>query len=235
MPNRWSNNAKIRKLQIESGLDITFSKVFLPKFAELICLLKPKTVLEVGAGTGHMSYELSKFFFEITAIEPSLGMYEIAKEVLSKSDVKLLMLTISELSKSNKYDFVFSHLVTHVVEDIFDFLNEIAIRINENGHLIFSIPHPCFYNEYKKIFDKKHKYMEPLSTEISFKITNDNLNEISKVPYHHLPLSHYINTIIKSGFNIEKFEEIYPDKKTQMLYGSLWEKPRYCMFVCTKK
>ncbi|EMS71260.1 class I SAM-dependent methyltransferase [Ruminiclostridium cellobioparum] len=235
MLNRWSNNAIIRQEQIESGLDITFNNVFLPIFIEYICSYKPQRVLEVGAGTGHMSKELAKQNLSITAIEPSVGMYKVAKEVLSESNVELLMSTPADLAECEKYDLAFSHLVAHVVEDLECFLGSVAIHIKKKGNFIFSIPHPCFFNDYKKIFDKSHNYMLPLATEISFKITKDNKNEICGVPYYHRPLSHYINCIIKSGFNIDEFKEIYPDDKVQMLYGSLWDKPRYCMFICYKK
>ena len=53
MPNRWSKSARIRKMQIEAGLDLTFCNVFLPFYLENIASCPNATLLEVGAGTGH--------------------------------------------------------------------------------------------------------------------------------------------------------------------------------------
>jgi 16S rRNA A1518/A1519 N6-dimethyltransferase RsmA/KsgA/DIM1 with predicted DNA glycosylase/AP lyase activity len=94
MPHRWCNSAKIRREQIESGIDLTFNEVFKPLIVSRIQCLSPSNILEVGAGTGHISIELFKLGFSVTAIEPSLGMYEVAQDVLSFTDVRLVNCTL---------------------------------------------------------------------------------------------------------------------------------------------
>ena len=235
MPSRWSSNAETRSYQIESGLDITFNKVFKPIFLEKILQHVPKNILEIGAGTGHLAKELSRFDYKITAIEPSEGMYLKAKDVLSDTFVELINCSSFDLQKNKEYDIVLSHLVAHVVDDLILFLKSIETHISKNGKFIFSIPHPCFYNDYKKLFGQEYNYMTPIKKEISFKITKDAKNIISGVPYHHRPLSDYINSIINAGLIIDSFDEIFPEINTQLLYGSLWITPRYCMFTCRKK
>ena len=234
MPQRWSNNAVIRRKQIETGIDLTFNNVFKPIFIECIAKLAPRSILEIGAGTGHLSKELSGQGYQITAIEPSQGMFKIAEEVLFGSNVILINCSSFELQSQQKYDLALSHLVAHVVDDLNGFLSSIALQLISGGHYIFSIPHPCFYNDYKKIFATEYNYMSPLTKNISFKITKDELNEISGVPYHHRPLSTYINSITKAGITINSFDEIYPAAEIQKQYGSTWETPRYCMFTCSK-
>lgn len=231
----WCNSSKLRRHQIESGLDITFNKVFKPIFLEKIANLSPINIIEIGSGTGHLSKELSKLPYKLTAIEPSLGMFEVAKDVLKDSNVCLINCSSFDLSVSKKYDLAFTHLVAHVVDDLNKFLLSIARHLNSGGYLIFSIPHPCFYNDYKKIFNtEEYNYMKLIKKNISFTITKDQDNEISEVPYHHRPLSDYINNIIKTDFTIDSFEEIYPEKMIQMLYGATWDYPRYCLFSCRK-
>ena len=168
MPNRWCNSAEIRRKQIESGLDITFNEVFVPIFVKRISSLKPKRVLEVGAGTGHLSKVLSQLNYEITAIEPSKGMYSVATEVLSNSSVELINCSSFDLVQKSKFDVVFSHLVAHVVDDLELFFNSIIPHLDFCSHFIFSIPHPCFYNSYKKLFGLEYNYMKPILKNISF-------------------------------------------------------------------
>jgi len=234
MPHRWCNSAKIRREQIESGVDLTFNEVFKPLMVNRVSNLSPKKILEVGAGTGHLSKELSSLGFSVTAIEPSLGMYHVAQEVLEKTSVKLINSTSFEFDNQSLYDVSFSHLVAHVVNDLISFFESVGKHLETGGHFIFSIPHPCFYNEYKKFFGEEYNYMIPMTKNVSFTITNDSTNLISGVPYHHRPLSEYINSLVKSGFAIDGFDETYPGDEIQKKYGAKWETPRYCVFTCKK-
>ena len=144
MPHRWCDSALIRREQIESGKDLTFNKVFKPLIVSRVAVLSPKMVLEVGAGTGYISKELVSIGAAVTAIEPSKGMYEVTKEVLSESSVKLLNCTSFDLKKTETFEVAISHLVAHVVEDLQGFLCSIGRHLPQGGHSIFSIPHPSF-------------------------------------------------------------------------------------------
>ncbi len=234
MPHRWCAAANLRRSQIESGIDITFNDVFKPLFVERICELIPKRIIEVGAGTGHLSKALAGHGFHITAIEPSPGMYTIARDVLANEEVLVRNCSSFDLPKESVYDLAFSHLVVHVIEDLSAFLKSVYILLCKNAHLLFSIPHPCFYNAYKSVLGEEYNYMAPMLKEISFNITKDPANKITGVPYHHRPLSNYINCLVDCGFSIERFDEIYPREEIQEKYGQLWDYPRYCLFQCRK-
>ncbi len=234
MPHRWSQAAELRRQQIESGLDITFNHIFKPLLLNSLGELKPNSVLEVGAGTSHLSKAFEERGFQVTAIEPSAGMFAVAEQVLEGSAVTLINCQSFDLPLHKSFDAAVSHLVVHVVEDLSSFLASIAVHLIPGGHLLVTLPHPCFFNCYKKLFQEEYSYMSPASKEISFTITNDPYNQISGVPYHHRPLSSYINALVQSGFSIDGFDEVFPDKDIQRLYGSEWKNPRYCMFSCRK-
>jgi hypothetical protein len=76
--------------------------------------------------------------------------------------------------------------------------------------------------------------MLPQSKKITFAITKDKTNLISGVPYHHRPLSCYINALVESGFAIDGLEEAWPTPAVQAMYEQEWENPRYCVFTCKK-
>ncbi|WP_409289903.1 class I SAM-dependent methyltransferase [Pseudomonas sp. KCJK8927] len=234
MPHRWCDSAKIRYDQIESGLDLTFNDVFKPFYKEKITALHPSKIMEVGAGTGHLSKEIFSLGYKITALEPSKGMYDVAKHVLKDTDVTLLNCTSGDLKEHESFDLAFSHLVAHAVDDLPVFIGSIFANIRSGGYFIFSIPHPCFYNNYKNFLGVEYNYMTPMKKIVSFKITKDLENAISNVPYNHRPISTYINTLISTGFVLADLNEIYPNQKTQEKYGAVWEEPRYCVFTCRK-
>ena len=234
MPHRWCDSAELRRNQIESGLDITFNEVFKPLFVSRVSALKPNKILEVGAGTGHLSRELEKNGCQITAIEPSKGMFDVAADVLKGGHVNLINCSSYDLPETSKFDVAFSHMVAHAVNDISQFFLSIVRHLECGAHFIFSIPHPCFYNNYKRLFGVEYNYMAQITKEISFSITKDSKNMITGVPYHHRPLSEYINSLVSSGFTIDGFDETYPSIEIQELYGIPWEIPRYCVFRCKK-
>jgi len=233
----WCELSTIRKVQIESNKDITFSKVFVPKYLEKLSNYSGKKIIEIGCGTGHLAKELiSSIEFEnYIALEPSLGMYEKAKDMLN--DCKYLELnnfSIGNLKGEIKVDIILAHLVFHVVEDIETLLKDSFERLQPNAKLLISLPHPCFYNNYKNIFNEdEYSYNDEIKTNTLFKISQDNANDV-KVPYIHRPISYYINRFSKSGFKILELEEIFPEKSIQVLYPELWQTPRYCIFYLEK-
>ena len=194
----------------------------------------PKNVLEVGAGTGHLSKDIFELGLRVTAIEPSTGMFKVAQETLMETNVAVLNISSTELNDDDLFDFSFSHLVAHVVEDLHGFFQSIHDHLLHDGQFVFSIPHPCFYNDYKEFFDDEYSYMSLLSKEVSFAITKEPSNIIGGVPYHHRPISFYFNTLIGNGFRIEAFDEIFPSREIQEKYGAMWSTPRYCTFTCRK-
>lgn len=233
----WCDLSVVRKKQIEHNIDITFAEVFLPYYEQNLLKFKGKTLVELGCGTGHLAEHLLKSvdFASYVAIEPSLGMYLIAVEVLQKNkSVKLIHGEITDLDENCLVDVVFSHLVFHVVDDIERLLDDISKRLKQSGQLIFSLPHPCFFNDYKKIFNEsEYSYLNIIKKETIFKITHDQNAEI-KVPYIHRPLSFYINLLSNKGFRISEFNEVVPDEQVQKLYNSSWHAPRYCVFKAIK-
>jgi len=76
--------------------------------------------------------------------------------------------------------------------------------------------------------------MVPITKDVSFNISKDSENIIRGVPYHHRPLSSYINKVVESGFAIDGFDETYPEDVIQEMYGEKWQTPRYCVFTCKK-
>jgi len=229
MPRRWDDNARIRANQIDSGLDLTFSKVFVPFFKNALCQKQPKTVLEVGGGTGHLARELVQHGRRYVLIEPSAGMYSVACETLKGTDIELYNQAVQEFSKCDRqFDVVLSHLCMQVIPDITVFLNALACTLAPNGSYLLSFPHPAFYNDYKRFFPPdSFRYMEERAATVSFTVTLDPNTAIEGVPYHHRPISTYFAALSNAGLVVRSFDEIYPSAEIQKLYGAPWLNPRY--------
>jgi SAM-dependent methyltransferase len=231
MPKHWNDNAHLRASQISSGKDITFSRVFVPYYKEIVASRKPTSLLEIGCGTGHLSLELGRSIPRVFACEPSPGMYNVAEDTLKGTRVRLENCTVQELQRNVTFDLVICHMCVHTSGDLESFLESARAFLHDASLFVFSIPHPCFYNEYKQLFPPaNYSYMTPISRKVSFPISAYPGNPIRDVPYFHRPLEVYFNTALGNGLYIERFREIFPDSSIQKLYGEPWKTPHYCVF-----
>ncbi len=230
MPQRWNKAAQLRKEQIESGLDITFNRVFVPHFEKCIEAEAPRSVLEVGCGTGHLSTKLVQICPDVEALEPSPGMYAVAAEVLAGSGVALHHVSVEQFKSDRKYDVVLSHLCGHVVSDVDSFFRSCAALVAPSGSFVLSLPHPCFWNEYKQVFAREdYRYMQEQFASTLLSITKDPSRPIDGIPFHHRPLSRYLKALHGCGMALTAMDEIIPSRVIQAEYGAEWLFPRYCV------
>jgi SAM-dependent methyltransferase len=229
MPHNWDDNARIRADQIEAGLDLTFSKVFVPFFKDYLAARHAGRVLEVGGGTGHLARELVAQAGRYVLIEPSAGMYSVAIETLKGTPVEFHRQTIEDFSRSRQeFDVALSHVCVQVVSNIDVFLKSIASTLRHGGEYILTMPHPAFYNNYKRFFPPdQFLYMNEMATTVDFNVTLDPDRKIVGVPYHHRPISRYVEGLRRAGLAVTLLDEIYPTADIQRLYGSPWINPRY--------
>jgi SAM-dependent methyltransferase len=233
MPDRWNNIAAVRKRQIEGGADLTFSKLFLPYYTELAMTTRPRSLLEVGCGTGHLSLALCKHVATTVALEPSKGMCAVARDTLRRAPVQLTASTIEDFTADAPFDLVISHLCGQVVERLAGFLAAIVRHMHRDSRLVLSLPHPCFYNGYKHFIDSsEYAYMKETRKTVSFTVTKDPQTRISGIPYHHRPISAYFSEMERQGLCVFDFHELYPSPELEREYGEKWGVPRYCVFHC---
>lgn len=233
--NTWNQAATVRNQQIEDGTDITFLMVFIPIYLRIFNEISPKDCIEIGAGTGHLAKALSEHCASIVAIEPSPGMFEIAKKNLSQiKNVNIFNQGSNEFNKNKKFDLAYSHMCCHTVEKIDDFFRSIASTLKNNGLFVTTLPHPCFYNNYKNYLPENFDYMSTIETAVELFISQDKNTKIPNIPYFHRPISEYINTLSRNNLLIEEFIEIIPDRTIREKYFPPWDRPRYCTIITRK-
>lgn len=236
MEATWDKAGDTRRRQIESGSDLTFCQVFVPYYVDLITRLKPTSLLEVGCGTGHLSARLAECVPAVVAIEPSRGMYEIAVQVLTDCRVTLHNSAVQHYHDDMCFDVIISHMCVQVVDDLDAFLSGVARHMSERSLFVFALPHPCFYNDYKRFFtSNEYEYMNESRKVVSFTITKEPGTRISNVPYNHRPLSRYFSCLRDHKLLLADFVEVYPEPAIQALYRTTWNVPRYCIVHAARR
>ena len=235
MATEWDANAALRRAQIESGKDLTFSKVFVPMYVDLVTALKPRSILEAGSGTGHLALALSSLTNTYVGVEPSRGMASEAKSVLRKHSVRVFPSTLQDLTTDEVFDLALSHMCLQAIQDYQGFLTALARVIGAGGAFLVAFPHPSFFNEYKNFIpSREFSYMRTQNVSVDFEVTLDPGAKVKGVPYFHRPLTHYFSAFANAGLAVTYMEEVQPPLEVQNLYGAPWKSPRYIILGGTR-
>jgi len=202
--------------------------VFVPYYEHLVTEINPQTILEVGGGTGHLAKALCEVPEIYMMIEPSLGMYKVATEVLDGKKVTLHNCAMESFCNEMLFELVISHMCIHSVSNIAEFCKAISRRLTVAGMFLMSLPHPAFYNDYKKFFlPEEFRYVNEQVKDVNFSVTLAPEQVIEGVPYCHRPLSAYVSHLVAAGLCLTRLDEIFPAPEIQELYGQPWKDPRY--------
>ena len=95
--------------------------------------------LEFGAGTGLLSFALKSYFTEITLMDNSQEMVNVASEKIERQKVKNLQAVYFDLEKDDypvgNFDIIYSQMVFHHVADIESLIKKFHAMLNFRGIL----------------------------------------------------------------------------------------------------
>lgn len=123
----------------DSEKRIERAKLIAIEMLENVDIDSKKSGLEFGCGTGLISFNLSDKLDEITLIDTSKGMIDVLKEKIEKSDVKNMLPIQGDiddlLTRSEKYDFIYTSMVLHHIDDANGTIEKLISLLNNNGIL----------------------------------------------------------------------------------------------------
>lgn len=190
--------------------------VEIPALFSLLPELKGKHVLDMGCGYGgHCKKVVELGADKVLGIDISKKMLEVAidKNTNSKIDFKrMAMEDLSELDAS--FDVVISSLALHYIEDFKAVTDEVYRLLDKGGYFIFSQEHPlntCFNYGDRWTRDEHGKKMFANVSEYSIDGRRESSWFIEGVVKYHRTFASIMNTLIESGFTIERVVEPIPD------------------------
>ena len=170
-----------------------------------------KEIIELGCGGGQCSIALTKKGAKCTGIDLSEEQIKFAKNLAKKNDVTVNFLQgdIENLSMfdDENMDIAFSACVFDWVQNLDEVFKEAFRILKKTGILVFSMGHP-FYNclgDSPNPNDLKLK-LSYFQRNILEKDGNTGLTINYKLP----TIGDIINSLIKTGFYIEKIVEPEP-------------------------
>ncbi len=194
----------------------------LPQMYKLIPDVKGRDVLCIGSGAGEECQHISSLGTNrLVGIDLSEGLVEYAKK--DNLDLNFSVMDMEHLGFPDRsFDFVFSNLVFHYVDNWDLIFAEIERVLKPNGTLLFSTDHPVKWGAAfeKSPVERSHilGYKKFPGTQ-NFEVYGDYLNtrlvddvwfDEFHVRYYHRSLESIMTDVLRSGMQLTKFLEPKP-------------------------
>lgn len=213
-----------------------------PVLYSLLPDLAGKTVLNLGCGFGENCIRyVDKGAKRVVGVDISEKMLAVAESENSHKSIKYLKMPMEDIGElRERFDVVVSSLAIQYVEDYQGLVNNIYNLLNDGGVLVFSQEHPintCFSSGSRWTKDENGKKLYANVEYYSVDGSRESTWFVDGVKKYHRTLSTVINTLIGSGFRIDKIIEPVPTPellREHPEYDDLLHKPDFLLVRATK-
>ena len=112
------------------------------KILELLPFRKDWKLLEVGAGTGLLTFFLAPFVSSVVAVDTSKGMLEVLEEKVKAYGLEGKVIpyhgTVDENFPYSSFDLCVIHMTLHHVKEPLKLLSEVHKRLRSGGFVVVS-------------------------------------------------------------------------------------------------
>lgn len=215
-----------------------------PAMAKLLPDLNGKSVLDLGCGYGHNCIDfVRRGAKRVVGIDISENMLEVAKAESADEKIEYINMSMTDIAKlGEKFDFIYSSLAFHYIEDFDSFAKEMYSVLNSGGELLFSQEHPITT---ATIGDKGHWNKNIKGERISYTFSNYNEEGerrthwyVDGVVKYHRTFSGIVNALVKAGFVIEEICEPAPENwavEKLPKIASEYKKPSFLIIKARKR
>ncbi|MBU3113895.1 class I SAM-dependent methyltransferase [Clostridium lacusfryxellense] len=213
-----------------------------PAMQSLLPDLTGKTILDLGCGFGENCVDfIGRGAARVVGVDISEKMLAVAKGENSSQNIEYIRLDMNDINTiDEKFDIIYSSLAFHYIKSFSNLLGNINNLLNDNGLLIYSQEHPLTTGPKQGPTWTTDENKNPLHYNLSnYMESGERCVKwfVDGLIKYHRPFSEIINTIIESGFRIDKILEPVPDEKSLMLIPKMKRdihKPNFLLIKSTK-
>lgn len=214
----------------------------IPALFSMMPNLNDKIILDLGCGFGeHCKRFVESGAKKVIGIDISEKMLEIAKIENADSKITYINMPMEDISKLNeKFDVVVSSLAFHYVEDFSGVVKNIYDSLNEKGIFLFSQENPlctCFSGGNRWTKDENGNKLYINLSNYGVEGERESTWFVDNVKKYHRTFSSIINTLIETGFTVEKMVEPLPTAELLEKYPDykdLFHKPDFLLIRVRK-
>jgi ubiquinone/menaquinone biosynthesis C-methylase UbiE len=196
-----------------------YRNVFLiPHTFALLGEVAGKRVLDVGCGEGGYSRILARKGADVTAIDGSARLIDIARRRTEKESLTIAFEVRNANSlhglEEGSFDIVLAAMSLMDVEDYDGAVGEIYRVLRKGGEFLMSITHPCFAGRGSRWWRNADGVMDHyaidnyMNREAWEEFVTDKFT--APVLFRHMPLEGFISPLLGLGFRLILFKEPTP-------------------------
>lgn len=214
----------------------------IPALLSMMPDLTGKRVLDLGCGFGeHCKMFVERGAAKVVGVDISRKMLEIAQQENSDPKITYLNMAMEDIGQlKESFDIVISSLAFHYVEDFPGVVKNIYSLLDTNGVFLFSQEHPmvtCHSGGNRWTRDENGEKIHVNISNYGIEGLRESTWFVDHVKVYHRTFSSIVNTLIETGFTIEKMIEPLPTKELLQSYPDyrdLLHKPDFLLLKVGK-
>jgi len=188
-----------------------------PALRSLLPQLEGLTLLDIGCGFGHFCrYARDQKAKTVFGLDISSRMIRQAKKMTADRYIHYECVAVEDFRHSSQaFDLAVSSLAFHYVRNWKHTIQNISKWLKPGGIFVFSVEHPIYTASMKDW--KRDSHGKPLHIPVDhYCMEGKRLSHwfVDGVIKYHRTLSTYINTLVDSGFVIERLLEPRPSQES---------------------
>lgn len=182
-----------------------YHDLVLPQVLEFLGDVEDHTVLDAGCGEGYVSRLLADRGAQVTGVDISTRLIEMAKSNDASQSIRYMAQDISKgLPFDAQFDLVVSNFVLNDVYDYVGYINTLGYVTKPKGRVVLS-----FNNPYSAVFRAKAKNYYDSGTAVLY----ERLSQSGVRVYHfHRTLEDYITAFRQAGFLLRSLSDLSASK-----------------------
>lgn len=196
---------------------------------------KGKKVLDLGCGFGwHCIYAMEQGADSAVGIDISSKMLEEAKKKTKFSNVEYIQMPIEDINfKADSFDVVISSLAFHYVESFENICKKVNNCLVKGGEFIFSAEHPVFTAQGREDWycDESGNILHWPVDSYYLEGKRESVFLGERVEKYHKTLTTYLNTLLKTGFEIIGIVEAQPSEEMLKIIPEMKDELRRPMML----
>jgi 2-polyprenyl-3-methyl-5-hydroxy-6-metoxy-1,4-benzoquinol methylase len=219
----WNEGAEAWDVFVESGADYYRHKVHGPALLAACQPLAGRRILDLGCGQGFFSRELARHGAQVTAIDLSERLLQLARrreDQEGRLGIEYLQLNAADIASHlppEGFDIVVACMSLQDMADVSGVLRGAFSLVHPTGRMIFSVPHPATdmaFREWerdetgRKLCLKVDRYFETGPALCQW--TMARLKYHWSTPYWRYTLGEWTTLVINAGFVIDRLHEPRP-------------------------
>lgn len=204
-------------------------------FEKMLPNLNDKRILDLGCGFGwHCRYAIEQGAKSVVGIDISERMLKEARKNTQCQSIEYIKMPIEDIDFSeNTFDLVISSLAFHYLESCEEVFKKISKSLISRGDFVFSVEHPIFTSSEKQdwYYDENgHILHWPVDKYFDEGIRKTTFLGEQVIKYHKT-ITSYINSLLRSGFEIVEINEPEPYQKLLNKSPEMKDELRRPMFI----